>query len=983
MAEDVPEAAELVEENGVPGFDENAAEREIFHKNWTRLRVSSTLREGGGLGMATRKPTGKTTRTAEAQGTPQPGADALRRFSGLSGDWFWLQDGRLRLTHLSGGLGEKAGLDLAAYVGAKRWDQPALNLTQADWDRHRAQVERHEPFKDFEIQCLADDGRTVWLSLSAQPIADEAGQFSGYVGVGRDITAQKRTEQLLRLEHAVARALAEAAGTSEALKATLRTIGEAEAWDCGDFWKVDDAAWVLRRIERWSAPGIEAAFALNGKPGDSALPPGVGLAGTAWQTGEPLWIADALKDPRALPSLMPEQTGLHAALLYPVRHGRRIVGVLELRCRAVRAPEPRFLETLQAVSNHIGPLLQRALAEQARRESEARFRSLTSLASDWYWEMDATYSFTRLEGRHVAGGDEDLARRLIGIRRWESGLEVEGGWDAHRALLDARKAFYEVLMWRPGAEGRVRYMSVSGEPLFNPDGSFAGYHGVGRDVTLQKRAEQMLRLEHGVARSLASAEDRASGLKAVILALCESEGWDVGRYFHVDETGALRFVDGWCVSEPGMDRFVERSRPVWQSGKAVWSGEIARAPKTLADLDAAQGAFAFAVLSEGRPIGVLAYSGHAVRAPDERLQQAARVIGSQVGQFLQRKQAEEALRESEARFRSLTQMSSDFFWETDAQHRFVSLVHGPNYAATGMGEGLIGKAAWEIGAVSPDEAGWAAHQATLESQIPFRDFEFSRVMPDGMTRYFALSGEPRLAPDGSFLGYRGVGRDVTESALTRERIASLAYRDPLTGLANRTSLGPALEQAVERARRRGFKLAGVFIDLDGFKQINDFYGHDAGDRCLIEVARRLRSTVRASDVVARLGGDEFFVLLEEVLDEVAVEAVIRKLLGEAVRPYELPGGAQARVSASMGVSLFPDNSSDAAALIKNADTAMYSAKQAGKNGYCLFSGSNGPARVDPSRTNPGPAARGALARAPSRTASAAARRTTPSCPEGE
>jgi diguanylate cyclase (GGDEF)-like protein len=249
-----------------------------------------------------------------------------------------------------------------------------------------------------------------------------------------------------------------------------------------------------------------------------------------------------------------------------------------------------------------------------------------------------------------------------------------------------------------------------------------------------------------------------------------------------------------------------------------------------------------------------------------------------------------------------------------------------------------------------------------------------------------LSGEPRLAPDGGFLGYRGVGRDVTESALTRERIASLAYRDPLTGLANRTSLAPALEQAVERARRRGFKLAGVFIDLDGFKQINDFYGHDAGDRCLIEVARRLRSTVRASDVVARLGGDEFFVLLEEVQDELAVEAVIRKLLAEALRAYELPGGAQARASASMGVSLFPDNSSDAAALIKNADTAMYSAKQAGKNGYCFFpgAGANGPiARIDPPRSNPSSASTSALARAPAPPAPAAARRATPSSPEGE
>jgi diguanylate cyclase (GGDEF)-like protein len=288
-------------------------------------------------------------------------------------------------------------------------------------------------------------------------------------------------------------------------------------------------------------------------------------------------------------------------------------------------------------------------------------------------------------------------------------------------------------------------------------------------------------------------------------------------------------------------------------------------------------------------------------------------------------------------------MSSDFFWETDPQQRVSAIVHGPTYPTAEIGYGVVGRTLWDLPAVSPDETGWAAHRATLESHIPFRDFEFARAMPDGMTRYFSLSGEPRLAADGTFLGYRGVGRDVTESALTRERIASLAYRDPLTGLANRTSLGPALEQAVERARRRAVRLAGVFIDLDGFKQVNDLYGHDAGDRFLIEIARRLRAAVRASDVVARLGGDEFFVLLEEVLDEAAVESVIRKLLGEALRPYELPGGGQARLSASIGVSLFPDHALDAASLVKYADTAMYAAKQAGKNGYCFFSSDSVPA----------------------------------------
>lgn len=950
--------------------------------------------------MATRKPTGKTTTTPQREAGPpdstqgevdEPrgaGGDALRRFGALSGDWFWVQDAQLRLTYLSSQRGDNAGLDLAAYLGAKRWDQPALNLTQADWDRHRAQVERHEPFRDFEIQCLADDGRTVWLSLSGQPLLDEAGAFSGYLGVGRDITAHKRVEQLLQLEHAIARGIAEAPSPSEALKAVLRGIGEAEAWDCADFWKVDEAAWVLRRAERWTAPGIDVAFRMNGRPGDVALKPGVGLAGSVWQSGEPLWIPDAMEDPRAMSALMPEETGLRAVLLFPVRQGRRIVGLLDLSCRAVRSPETRFLDTLGAISHQLGALLQRALAEQARNDHEARFRSLTNLSADWYWELDASYSFTRLEGRQVAGGDKDLARRLIGIRRWESGLEVEGGWDAHRALLDARKPFYDVLMWRPTADGRTRYMSISGEPLFAADGSFAGYHGVGRDVTLQKRAEKMLRLEHEVARSLAAAEDTASGLKAVILSLCESEGWDAGRYFRVDEAGQLRFQDGWCVNEPGIDHFIERSRVVWQSGKAVWSGDLPRAAvpqtKALGELESMQGAFAFAVLSEGKTIGVLVFSGHALRPPDERLQQAARVIGSQVGQFLQRKQTEESLRESETRFRSLTQMSSDFFWETDPQHRFVSIVHGPNYAAAQIGHGVVGKTPWEIASVSPDEAGWSAHKATLESHIPFRDFEFARTMPDGMTRYFTLSGDPRLAADGSFLGYRGVGRDVTESALTRERIASLAYRDPLTGLANRTSLGPALEQAVERARRRGFKLAGVFIDLDGFKQINDLYGHDAGDRCLMEVARRLRGTVRASDVVARLGGDEFFVLLEEVHDENAVESVIRKLLAEAVRPYDLPGGAQARLSASMGVSLFPDDAAEAGALVKHADTAMYAAKQAGKNGYCFFSAAERPVlRIEPARANSAPAPENAVARAAVRPAGSPSPQQRPSSPGGE
>jgi diguanylate cyclase (GGDEF)-like protein len=220
-------------------------------------------------------------------------------------------------------------------------------------------------------------------------------------------------------------------------------------------------------------------------------------------------------------------------------------------------------------------------------------------------------------------------------------------------------------------------------------------------------------------------------------------------------------------------------------------------------------------------------------------------------------------------------------------------------------------------------------------------------MPDGVLRYWSISGDPRFTPEGAFVGYRGVGRDITEIALARERIASLAYSDPLTGLANRTSLLPALEQAVQRARRRGSKLAVIFLDLDGFKQINDAYGHDAGDALLIELAGRLRDNLRASDLIARLGGDEFLVVLEDVQDNAHIEIVAKKLLVETVRPYSL-AGAQARVTASIGVSIRPDDAADAAALVKHSDIAMYAAKQAGKN-TCRFY-SSGPAANDPAQS---------------------------------
>ena len=597
---------------------------------------------------------------------------------------------------------------------------------------------------------------------------------------------------------------------------------------------------------------------------------------------------------------------------------------------------------------------ERVRSEEALRESEMRFRSLTHLSSDWYWEQDAQFRFTVIAGpgaEAMANGDPSI---YLGKTRWDS-LDlapVGGDWSAHRVQLERREPFRDLVLSRLMKDGTPRYMSVSGEPVFEAGGRFKGYRGVARNITEHVHDEQLLRLEHQVARALSEAEDAAGGVMAVLRAVCDSQSWACGRHYALDEAaGLLRFKDAWSIAHPAIEQFVQESREltflpgqglagrVLQTGEPVWTTDAGIDPRMKAkQLWAAagiRGAFVFPIVSEGRRIGVLSFSSRSLREPGERLVEAARAMGSQVGQFLQRKRAEDALRESEARFRSLTQMSSDFFWETDVQGRFTLVVHGPDYV-TELGSVIIGKAAWELPSTTPDEAGWARLRATIEARELIRDFEFGRPGADGVVRYFSVSGEPRLAADGSFLGYRGVGRDITEDLLSREHIASLAYSDPLTGLSNRTSLGPALEQAVERARRRGTRLATLFIDLDGFKQMNDAYGHSSGDRFLIETARRLRASLRASDLVARLGGDEFFVVLEDVPDAGLVETVARKLLAEIMHPFELAPGDEMRVSASVGIAIFPEHASDAATLTKNADSAMYKAKEAGKNAFRFF-----------------------------------------------
>ncbi len=189
---------------------------------------------------------------------------------------------------------------------------------------------------------------------------------------------------------------------------------------------------------------------------------------------------------------------------------------------------------------------------------------------------------------------------------------------------------------------------------------------------------------------------------------------------------------------------------------------------------------------------------------------------------------------------------------------------------------------------------------------------------------------------GQLQHYVGLFSDITLQTEHKRQLEHIAHYDPLTALPNRVLFADRLQQAMLRANRSGMPLAVVYVDLDGFKTINDNHGHDAGDQLLSAVAARMRRVLRDSDTLARLGGDEFVAVLCDLPDQGSSRLLVQRLLATIAEPVAVDGQIL-QVSGSLGVTLFPQRTEiEADQLLRQADQAMYQAKLAGKNRYHLF-----------------------------------------------
>jgi diguanylate cyclase (GGDEF)-like protein/PAS domain S-box-containing protein len=595
---------------------------------------------------------------------------------------------------------------------------------------------------NLEFEVVGLKGGRRWLQTHMVPLRDEASGERLVLGITRDVTAQRRAERSQEESEERFRLALDNSADMIVLvdRATMRFI------DCNN---------TVCKLTGYSREELMAM-----KPWD-LLP----VTREQLEEAYDRQIAD------------PSRTaGLRS--YYRCKDGSQLP--FESRRQVLRSGDTWIIT---AISRDVR---ERNAADQALRESEERFRSLVELSSDFYWETDAEHRVvhTTRNQKYRPTGDA-----VIGRTRWErpSIRPDAAGWAAHRAILDARQPFHDFEIERIDADGVRRYRALSGEPMLGPDGKFLGYRGVGRDTTERRREERLVALEHAVARALTGAWSVSGAIRAVIRAVCESEGWAMGRYFAVDdEAGVLRFGEAWGSDHPGVQRFIAHSRSlvyrrgeglsgwVWREGKPLSVSDASKDPRAISGSPfvggLGGGAFVFPVIFEGKTIGVLSFSSEQAREPDERLLKTIHVIGSQIGQFLQRKTAEAALAESEERFRETFELAATGIAHVALDGCFLR-VNRRLCEMLGYSEAeLVGRSVKDLSHPDDRDVTDVERDRMRSGELPSARFEKRYFRKDGSMLWVALTVALARDASGAPLHEISVLEEITER---KEREAAL------------------------------------------------------------------------------------------------------------------------------------------------------------------------------------------------------------------
>ena len=489
-----------------------------------------------------------------------------------------------------------------------------------------------------------------------------------------------------------------------------------------------------------------------------------------------------------------------------------------------------------------------------------------------------------------------------------------------------REVRFEILV--RGKDGREWWLDTDARPLLDANAQLAGWVCIQADVTSQVKLREAMRVSDD---ELGRASERLAMIAANV----------PGMIFQmrIDAEGEAQFL----YASPGA-----------LSVYGISAEQIMREPQHLSDalnLEDAQTASAQPPAAASPQAPKPWHIEHRIIRQDGsecwiegdamalREREGTTLWTGYVGDVTLRKLAERELRVSEAKLRSLYDLSPLGIALNDRDGRFLQVNHAIEMITGYTQEEMLATNWWDW-AIDDDDPEQRRRVELLLADGRFGPVEKELVRKDGSRVSVQITGIIVRAPDGQQHIWSMV-EDISVRKRSEQRIAFLAYHDALTGLENRFGLRARLEEILKKSSENATRTAVMLIDLDRFKNVNDTLGHDAGDKLLVEVARRIRASVRDSDLVARLGGDEFVVVIPGVRENMPLDGIVRKLFEQLRGNVQLPGRI-VYTSCSVGVSVSPLDGEDASTLLKHADLAMYVAKSQGGDSYRMFQASMTP-----------------------------------------
>ena len=605
-------------------------------------------------------------------------------------------------------------------------------------------------------------------------------------------------------------------------------------------------------------------------------------------------------------------------------------------------------------------IVERQATEEALRESKGEARNIIDTAYDAYIGIDANSV----------------------ILEWNQQAETTFGW-VRAEVVD--RTMTEIIIPKRYREAHARgiahFLATGEGPLLRQRIEITALHRDGHEFPIEltiwptkrggtyrfsaflhdirrQRAIRRLVAQTAAVATLVESATLADAAPKVLEGVCAAMEWRVGALWAVEPTtDTLRCVEFWSAQggEP-VRAFRERTHAmtlapgvglpgrVWSSGKPVWVANVALDDNFLraqsAAEDGMEAGIGFPIISGAKVLGVAEFYAAEISQPDPELLAMMETLGSLLGQFMARKQAEFAL-EQEGEFRNaLLDNITEGIAACD-ERGILTVFNQATRELHGLPEAPLPPEQWaeHYDMYLPDSI-----TRMQTAQVPLfrafngeqvRDVEMVIAPRDRARRRVVCNGRALVNRAGEKLGAVIAMHDITERDAAAQRLQQLAHFDVLTGLPNRRLFQDSLGNAMAMADSQGWRVFVLFLDLDKFKDINDSLGHAVGDELLCQAGQRLLGCVRLRDTVSRLGGDEFGLILMTPSQPQFAAKVADKILEALSAPFDVEGHA-ASVTASIGITVYPADTTDPHSLMRYADLAMYEAKQGGRNAYRFY-----------------------------------------------